>query len=172
MHDLVVSIVDILDRPGHYRDVSVARAIDAGTALAALTESPVGASVRLESVVEGILATGKVGAEAQLTCARCLQTFTSPVSVDVCELFVSEAPAAGAEDDFYPIAGEEIDLEPMIRDALVLALPSNPVCRPECRGMCARCGADLNAGTCSCTEDTTDPRWAALDELKTRLGTS
>lgn len=172
MHDLVVSIVDILDRPGRYRDVSVARSIEGGLGLAALTESPVSAELRLESVVEGILATGPVHGEVALTCARCLGAFTEGLDVDVCELFVSGTPSPETRDDFYPIAGEQIDLEPMIRDALILALPTNPVCRPECRGICARCGTDLNTGTCSCKDEGPDPRWAALDELKTRLGTS
>ncbi|MEA2477958.1 MAG: hypothetical protein QOC87_2157 [Actinomycetota bacterium] len=172
MQDLVVSIIDILDRPGHYRDVVASSSMDGGVGLAALTDSPVRAGLRLESVVEGILATGDVRAETKLTCARCLQTFTSPIAVDVCELFVSGPGAPGSTDDFYPIAGEQIDLEPMVRDALVLALPTNPLCRDDCRGMCGRCGADLNSGTCSCTDDEPDPRWAALDELKSRLGTS
>ncbi|MFN2594576.1 MAG: DUF177 domain-containing protein [Actinomycetota bacterium] len=170
MQDLVVSIVDILDRPGHYRDVEVARSIDGGVGLAALSDSPVAASLRLESVVEGVLVTGPVHAKTQLTCARCLTTFTSPVEVDVCELFVSGSTEVETPDDFYRISGEQMDLEPMVRDAVVLALPANPVCRQDCKGICGRCGTDLNAGTCSCTEDNTDPRWAALDELKTRLG--
>ncbi len=101
MHDLVVSIVDILGRPGHYRDVSVAHAIEGGLELAALTDRPVRASLRLESVVEGILATGKVQAETRLTCARCLNPFTAGLDVDVCELFGSPSADVESRDDFY-----------------------------------------------------------------------
>jgi uncharacterized protein len=56
-------------------------------------------------------------------------------------------------------------LRPLVRDALLLELPLAPLCRPDCRGLCARCGADLNAGPCSCVADR-DPRWGALDALR------
>jgi uncharacterized protein len=112
--------------------------------------------------------TGRVSATAELECARCLVARVEPVSVDVCELF---APTGGgAQEDAYPLAGPEMDLEPMLRDALALALPLNPVCGDECKGLCARCGADLNAGPCGCPEDEPDPRWAELAVLRKRLG--
>jgi uncharacterized protein len=57
----------------------------------------------------------------------------------------------------------------MVRDALVLALPLNPVCEAACKGLCARCGKDLSGGPCDCSEDDVDPRWAELATLKDRL---
>jgi uncharacterized protein len=91
------------------------------------------------------------------------------VTVDVCELFVAPGHEAPAEEEVYRVEGLEIDLEPMLRDALTLALPLNPICRSDCKGLCAHCGKNLNEGPCDCTDDDIDPRWAALSELRDRL---
>jgi uncharacterized protein len=118
-------------------------------------------------VMEGILATGSIEGETSLECARCLKGFSSAVEVEVCELYT--APGHEAEDDAYRVQGTEIDLEPMLRDAVGLELPLNPLCRVECAGLCARCGKDLNQGACECVEDETDPRWDALAEVRAKL---
>jgi len=167
---LTVSVADILGRPGVYRELNLDAAVPGvHTALARLTPRPAHADLKAESVVEGILVTGRVEAGATLECARCLKEFGGDVSVDVCELFVAPGHEAAADEDSYRVAGQEIDLEPMVRDALALALPLNPVCEEMCRGMCARCGKDLSRGPCGCTEDELDPRWAELSALKDRL---
>ena len=106
--------------------------------------------------------------DATLKCARCLTEFRGPVALDLCELYTTpghELP----DDEAYRVQGSEIDLEPMLRDALVLALPLNPVCREACRGLCARCGRDLNDGDCDCEESEIDPRWADLAALREKL---
>jgi uncharacterized protein len=118
-------------------------------------------------VIEGVLVTGRVEGRSALQCARCLGDFGQELSLSVCELFA--APGHPAEDDVYRIAHTDIDLEPMLRDAIMLALPLNPLCHPDCKGLCARCGKDLNEGACGCTDDDSDPRWAALSELRARL---
>ena len=64
----------------------------------------------------------------------------------------------------------ELDVAAWARDAVAEVLPMSVLCREECAGLCARCGADLNAGPCDCTDDEGDPRWAALAELRERLG--
>ena len=127
------------------------------------------ADLRIESVVEGVLVTGPVEGHAELECARCLRPFSSRMAVRVCELFVTPAHDAAAEDDVYRVTGTEIDLEPMLRDAVALALPLNPVCRSDCKGLCARCGKDLNEGACDCKDDDIDPRWAELATLRAQL---
>jgi uncharacterized protein len=105
-----------------------------------------------------------------LECARCLKEFDSSVDLDVCELFLAPDADVDVEDkESYRIAGSDLDLEPMLRDAVTLSLPLNPLCKEDCKGMCARCGRDLNLGDCDCTEDNTDPRWAELDALRDRL---
>ena len=61
--------------------------------------------------------------------------------------------------------------EPMLRDALTLALPLNPVCKEDCKGLCAHCGNEMTSETCDCTQETTDPRWAELDVLRAGITT-
>ncbi|MGH2757255.1 MAG: YceD family protein [Actinomycetota bacterium] len=167
---LTVSVADILGRPGVYRELHLDAVVPGiHTALARLAPDPAHADLRAESVVEGILVTGRVEADATLECARCLKEFSSDVAVDVCELFVAPGHEETADEDAYRVAGEQIDLEPMVRDALALALPLNPVCEATCKGMCARCGKDLSQGPCECSDDELDPRWAELSALKDQL---
>jgi uncharacterized protein len=168
--ELTVSIANILGRPGACREIHVDGEVPGvHTALARLTPRPAHVDLRAESVVEGILVTGRVEASATLECARCLKEFRGEVEVDVCELFVAPGHEASADEDAYRVAGQEINLEPMVRDALALSLPLNPVCEVTCKGLCARCGKNLSEGPCECTEDELDPRWAELSVLKDRL---
>ena len=124
---------------------------------------PVRADLLLESVVEGILVSGPISGRAALSCARCLRWFQDGFGVEVRELFSRGAGPGGEE---YPLSVEgEIDIEPMIRDAVLLSLPFSPLCRPDCRGLCERCGGDRNLEDCTCGPEPADPRWAALDGL-------
>jgi uncharacterized protein len=123
--------------------------------------------LRLESVVEGIYVSGTVVGEASGECVRCLTPVNVEVNARVDELFVypeSTSAETTEEDEVWRIEGDYIDLEPAVRDAVVLALPLVPLCKPDCQGLCATCGErieDLPAGH---THDTIDPRWAALAE--------
>jgi uncharacterized protein len=173
VHKFVMPVAELIGRPGEFRDVTVSEPLEGVEGpLARLTEEPINARLRAESVVEGILVTGPVAASIVLQCSRCLQEFESTVTVDLCELFVAPGHETDAADDSYRVTGTEIHLEPMIRDAVTLSLPLHPLCRPDCRGICARCGTDLNTGECSCEEDDTDPRWAGLDAVRARLETT
>jgi uncharacterized protein len=69
------------------------------------------------------------------------------------------------DGETYPLDGDEIDLEPMVRDALAPTIPSVPLCDDACLGLCPACGADRNVATCACRQETTDPRWATLAEI-------
>lgn len=170
MTGLTVSVADIIGRPGTHRDLALdAEVPGVATALARLAPAPAHAELRAESVMEGILVTGTVGADATLECARCLTEFGGDVRVDVCELFVAGDHEPAADEDVYRISGAEIDLEPMVRDALTLALPLKPLCDDACKGMCASCGKNLSKGPCDCVEEELDPRWAALSSLKERM---
>ena len=66
--------------------------------------------------------------------------------------------------------GDSIDLDELVREQILLALPTRHLCREDCKGLCQKCGADLNAGDCSCEQGETDPRWAALADFKRRDG--
>ena len=159
-----VDVRDLLEEPGASRRVTLERTFDnMGTELARVPpESPVRIEVLLESVVEGIQASGPLSGRIAYRCARCLKDFSDDFRFEVNELF---APDPAEEGDQYPIAEGRIDLEPMVRDTVVLAMPFSPLCRWDCLGLCERCGGDRNLGECSC-RPATDPRWAALEGLQ------
>ncbi|MFL5798602.1 MAG: YceD family protein [Actinomycetota bacterium] len=126
-------------------------------------DAPVEGDLLLESVVEGILVSGPLTGPLMLSCARCLKEFAGRVDVDVQELF-SPNPERPVEEYVMTPEGS-LDLEPMVRDSLMLALPFSPLCRADCLGLCERCGGDRNLEECSCAEEPVDARWAALESL-------
>lgn len=113
---------------------------------------------------------GRLDTQVRTACRRCLKELLLPVTADVGALF-SQEPDAGDDPDAYPLPGDAVvvDVTPAVREELVLAVPRYALCRPDCRGLCPRCGQDWNAGTCGCTTPT-DPRWAALAALKPKPG--
>jgi uncharacterized protein len=162
---VTVDVRDLLGHPGSSRRVLLHTALDGlATELARVREdTALDVDLLLESVVEGILASGDVTGAAMLTCARCLTEIERPLAVSVQELFV--AGAATDDPDAYPIVDGEIDLEPVLRDAVVLAMPYSPLCRPDCQGICERCGGNRNVGECTCLPEQ-DERWAPLAGLR------
>jgi uncharacterized protein len=167
--DLKVSVAEILGRPGEYRDLRVASELEGvATALARVDPPEVRGELRVESVVEGILVTGRVEADTALECSRCLEAFCGRVHVQLCEMFVSPGHEQ-IDDDAYLVSGTEVDLEPMLRDAVTLALPLKPLCQEACKGLCPTCGKRRDLGPCECRDDETDPRWAALSALREQL---
>ena len=169
MHELTISVAEILGHPGAYRDIRLTKPLPGVRTALARVQNDLDADLRAESVVEGVLVTGDVRGNAVLQCARCLKQLPSGVEVEVCELYYGPGHEPPADEDAYSVKGVEIDLEPMLRDAVALALPLNPLCSADCKGICARCGRDLNLKDCDCTEDEMDPRWAALDALRDKL---
>ncbi|MET7997943.1 DUF177 domain-containing protein [Amycolatopsis sp. NPDC005232] len=121
----------------------------------------------LESVVEGVLVSGTASATATGTCSRCLDPLTEEIEVDLTELFAYPGTATEEttdEDEIPRLIDDRIDLEPIVRDAVVLALPLVPLCEEDCAGLCTECGvkwADLEPGH---GHEKIDPRWAALVE--------
>jgi uncharacterized protein len=160
-----IDVRHLVDRPGATRSVQVVEPVGGlRLELAAVPEdAPVRADLLLESVVEGILVSGPISGRARLSCARCLRPFEQGFGVEVQELF-SRSAAPGGEEYLLSSQGE-IDIEPMVRDAVLLSLPFSPLCRPGCLGLCERCGGDRNLGECTCGPEPADPRWAALDGL-------
>ena len=127
-------------------------------------DAPVVLDVTLSSYPGGISAQGSATARWVGECRRCGGLMEGVVSADVRERF---APTGGTDRDeeAYPLTGDELDLEPLARDAVLLDLPLAPLCREDCAGLCPRCGANLNTETCDCAP-VGDPRWAALDALR------
>jgi uncharacterized protein len=138
--------------------------------------SPVEIDLRLESVMEGVLVTGTARASAEGECVRCLEPLQLDVEAEFQEMFsypdaddrgrVKAEPADDAADDEDVLFIEDglFDLEPVLRDAVVLALPMQPVCRETCAGLCPQCGVRLDENP-DHHHDAVDIRWAALQGL-------
>jgi uncharacterized protein len=123
--------------------------------------------VRLESVVEGVLVSGTASAMVTGECARCLDLVTDRLEVELTELFAYPDTATDGTtdpDEVSRVVDDLVDLEPVVRDAVLLALPQAPLCQEGCLGLCPECGgkrAELGADH---RHETIDPRWAALKQ--------
>jgi uncharacterized protein len=125
--------------------------------------------LRLESVSEGVLVSGTVTGPMRGECGRCLRDIDDTLSVKIQELYAYENSTTDAttdEDEVGRMQGDLIDLEPAVRDAIVLALPSNPLCRPDCPGLCPECGQHWDDLPADHRHEQIDPRWAALGKLQ------
>jgi len=130
---------------------------------------PEGADVhlrlRLESVMEGVLVSGDVDVPVVGSCARCLEPVEDTLELGVQELFAYEGStteATSEEDEVRHVQGDHIDLEPMVRDLVVLGLPLAPTCTEDCSGLCVDCGQRLDDLPADHTHEVLDPRWAGL----------
>ena len=156
-------------QPGAAREE--ARTIPApGSLRVELAGVPEGAEVdvdvRLESVHEGVLVTGTAAAPVVGECARCLEPLTSEVEANFQELYRYEPSPEEDEDDVLLLEGDLLDLEPVLRDAVVLALPLAPLCSDDCTGLCPECGVRLaDAGPGHQHDDAVLPEWEALRQL-------
>ena len=127
--------------------------------------APVQLHLRLESVMEGVLVSGEVDVPVAGQCARCLEPVTDTLELDVQELYAyagSTTEETSDEDEVRLVEGERIDLEPMVRDTVVLALPLSPTCTEDCAGLCAGCGQRLDDLPADHSHELVDPRWAGL----------
>lgn len=170
-----VNIIDLVGQPGETR--ALQRAVPAaefGVAPWGPTvesvHDPVRLDLHLDAVVEGILVRGEIGFTVELACARCLQPRAIEQDVEVTELFIDPTRREeGDEDDpGYELIDDRtaIDLSTLTRDALLIDLPVRVLCREDCQGLCATCGADRNVTDCGHGQDPLpDPRWSALADL-------
>ncbi len=148
-----------------------------------LARVPVGADlqldVRFEAVTEGVLVTGSATAPLSGECARCLAPLATTVTASFTELYVYTRDKHDRHDkherfdedleqddeELLYLDGDLLDLEPALRDAVVLALPMSPLCREDCPGLCVECGVPLaDAGPGHRHQDAPDPRWAGLEQ--------
>ncbi len=119
--------------------------------------------VQLEDVIDGVLVTAVATAPLVGECARCLDEFTSSTQVRFRELF-AEDPSE-SEDDGYLLDGDLLDLQPALRDALVLELPLSPLCREDCAGLCSKCGVKLADAEPGHAHPDDGGVWAVLKDL-------
>ena len=127
--------------------------------------SPVRLDLRLESVVEGVLVTGTATVELRGECVRCLGGIVAEQQIDVQELYVYPGSDA-TEEEASRLEGDLLDLEPLLRDDVVLDLPFQPLCREQCLGLCVECGANLNSEPNHSHQPAVDPRWEKLRALE------
>ena len=126
---------------------------------------------------EEVRVEGSIDTAVELRCDRCVGPVPFPVKLDFKASFVAP-PAQAVEGEaaelqpedldraFYD--GEHVDLDDLVREQILLALPTRQLCRDDCKGLCPTCGVDLNAQSCDCAQHETDPRWSALADLKNR----
>jgi uncharacterized protein len=168
---LVLDTRELGRRPGSQRQKSFSAPAPAELGIEVLgvpEGSPIEFDIRLEAVMEGVLVTGTAAAGLVGECVRCLEEIRDEIEVDFQELFVYEEKDEQNDDEdagTSRLEGDLLDLEPLLRDAVVLSLPFQPLCRDDCPGLCIECGARLADDPDHQHEEPIDPRWAALQKL-------
>jgi uncharacterized protein len=159
-----VDVYDLMHRPGEMRERSIDIVVpeEFGNAMIAVKAgSELNVELRMESLHDGILVSADIDGTAVGECGRCLIDIDQAVQVEIQELF-----AYSSDEAFeYEVHEDTIDLEPVIRDAVVLSLPFQPVCQEDCLGLCPQCGVRLLDNPGHNHEEAIDPRWAALGSL-------
>ncbi len=165
-----VAVHDLMHRPGEHRELALDIAVPerlGESLVAVMPGADMGVDVRLEVLHDGILVSGTVDVVAEGECGRCLTEMTLPLQVEFAELF-----AYSVDEAFdYEVHDDHVDLEPLIRDAVVLALPFQPVCRPDCAGLDPETGERLADRPDSELEEPLDPRWSALGKFQASTDT-
>ena len=179
---LVVDIVDLPHQIGSVKDVRVETAApaDLGTDVIGVPEgSPVVLDAQLTSMEDGVLARGRADVRIHGRCVRCLRDLDEDCTVAFDELYylprAAEARAADDDEeveDLLLVGETDLDLEPALRDALVPALPFQPLCRQDCAGLCPQCGERLDDLPPDHHHEQLDPRWSALAALLPERGES
>jgi uncharacterized protein len=168
---LVLDTRELGRRPGSQRQKSFSAPAPADLGIEVLRVpegSPVEFEIRLEAVMEGVLVTGSATAELDGECVRCLEEIHDELVVDFQELFVYEEKDDETDDEdsgTSRLEGDLLDLEPLLRDAVVLSLPFQPLCQDDCPGLCIECGARLADDPDHQHDEPIDPRWATLQGL-------
>jgi uncharacterized protein len=167
---LVLDTRELGRRPGSQREVSrtVPAPADLGIEVLGVPEgSPVELDLRLEAVMEGVLVTGTASADLAGECVRCLEPISDEIEVRFQELFVYDDQDVDPDEELEvsTLQDDLVDLEPLLRDAVVLALPFQPLCSEDCPGLCTTCGARLADDPDHAHDEPVDPRWAALSAL-------
>ncbi|WP_436501442.1 YceD family protein [Actinokineospora sp. HUAS TT18] len=167
----VIDTRELGRRPGSSKPVRRSAQAKYAIGLEGVIAIPAGADVELdvllESVVEGVLVSGTASGPLAGECSRCLDPISDEVEVDITELFAypdSATDETTDEDEVSRLVDDLVDLEPVVRDAVVLALPHVPLCSPDCAGLCAECGGKWAELEPDHRHETIDPRWAALQE--------
>ncbi len=176
---LVLDTRELGRRAGSQREVFRSVSAPAGLGIEVLyvaEGAPVELDLRLEAVMEGVLVTGTATADLVGECVRCLDPIVDQLDVRFQELYVyddsrdsRDQPSDDEDDGVSMLEDDLLDLEPLLRDAMVLALPFQPLCEDDCPGLCTECGAQLRDDPDHTHDAPIDPRWAALGSLEQDL---
>lgn len=161
LRELRVNAVELLRQPGAVKLVDVTVS---GPVLDVVHDALAGdivVDLELEALNDGIVVRGSVSAPWAAPCRRCLADLHGVARADIDELY----QVVVLDEDAYPIIDGQLDLAPMARQATMLELDDERLCREDCAGLCPQCGADRNIDHCGCATDIKDERWAALDGL-------
>ncbi|MET1033908.1 MAG: YceD family protein [Arthrobacter sp.] len=166
---MAISVKELGRSPGNMITLEerIAAPAELGVALIGVQEgSPVDLDLRFEAVHEGILVSGTAFAEVTGECGRCLGPIAYDLDVEIQELYYYEGMGMPEDEEAeqYRVVDDYVDLEPVLRDAVVTALPFQPVCREDCEGLCSECGIRLEEDP-GHHHELLDPRWAALTGL-------
>lgn len=168
---LVVDTRKLPRSPGSFRELrlDVSALPDLGLDMIGVPEdAELHIELMLTSVTEGVLATGTLTAPVIGECGRCLRPISDTSVFDIQELYAypdSPTEETTDEDEVMRLQEDLIDLEPPVRDAVMLGLPVNPLCREDCPGLCPDCGQPRDELPADHQHEQLDPRWAALGKL-------
>ena len=163
---MLLGLSKIIDCPG--ASVPFSASIDLSD-LRFGTCNPVSAPVNAQGIIRNtagvLMMTGSITTCLHGVCARCAAEFTRDVEIPINVVLVTELSDEENEDEWvFPLEGDNADLEDIVRTVFVLNMDSKLLCREDCKGLCCRCGQNLNEGPCHCQKEL-DPRFAALKQL-------
>ena len=163
---MLLGLSQIIDRPGESVPFSVSLDLsDLQYGASFPVSEPVLASGVVRNTAGVLVMTGSITTCLHGTCDRCTAQFTRDVKIPIDVVLVTELANEENEDDrVFPLVGDSADLDDVIRTIFVLNLDSRMLCKPDCKGLCFRCGKNLNDGPCGCQKEP-DPRFAALRQL-------
>lgn len=164
---LIVNALEMLRRPGTVKEVDlhVAPEVVGIEDSRLVSGAEISVQLRCESLSDGIVVLGHIGAEFHGDCRRCLGPIVATLTIDVRELY----QLVVSDPDAFAIHNDQIDLGPMVRETVLIELPDAPLCRLDCAGLCPICGVNLDQGSCGCQAPVIDSRWAALDAIRDQL---
>ncbi len=128
-------------------------------------EKPLNLAGTVTNNTKNLELSAKVSGEMQVRCARCAKPFITEVHFPVSEILLREDGEISPDSDVVIFSGHEVDLTDIVADSFFMNVEGQYLCRPDCKGLCPVCGADLNETTCGCDNEVIDPRWAKLAEL-------
>ncbi len=162
-----IDVTDLAHAPGATKTIRVSEVLEGfRSGLGGVKEDkPVKIDLVADSVPEGVQVSGVVSGQMRLSCSRCLVDFIEDFEQKVDETFYYEL---GEEREGYEVEDLTIDIEPMLRDVIVLNIPVAPLHRDDCKGLCSVCGADRNVDDCGHDTKPVDIRWAPLEKLRLR----